>query len=87
MRGFGETSAPEDIGAYTLFHNVGDIVALVGALGETRAAVIGHDWGAPVAWHCAMFRPDIFPGRRGAQRAARPPRAQRSRWTRSAPPG
>ncbi len=61
MRGFGETSAPQDISAYTLFHNVGDIVALVAALGETRAAVIGHDWGAPIAWHCAMFRPDIFP--------------------------
>ena len=61
MRGFGVTSAPQDIGAYTLFHNVGDIVALVAALGETRAAVVGHDWGAPIAWHCAMFRPDIFP--------------------------
>ena len=61
MRGFGDTSAPADVGAYTLFHNVGDIVALVGALGESRAAVVGHDWGAPVAWHCAMFRPDIFP--------------------------
>lgn len=61
MRGFGDTSAPADIGAYTLFDNVGDIVALVGALGETRAAIVGHDWGAPVAWHAAMFRPDIFP--------------------------
>ena len=61
MRGFGATSAPQDIGAYTLFHNVGDIVALVAALGETRAAIVGHDWGAPVAWHCAMFRPDLFP--------------------------
>jgi pimeloyl-ACP methyl ester carboxylesterase len=61
MRGFGGTSAPADIGAFSLFDNVGDIVALVGALGETRAAIVGHDWGAPVAWHCAMFRPDLFP--------------------------
>ena len=60
MRGFGRTSAPEDVGAYTIFHTVGDIVALVAALGEKQAVVVGHDWGAPVAWHCAMFRPDIF---------------------------
>jgi len=60
MRGFGRTSAPAEIGAYTLFHNVGDMVALVSALGEQQAVIVGHDWGAPVAWHAAMFRPDIF---------------------------
>ena len=60
MRGFGQTSAPADVNAYSIFDNVGDIVALVAALGEKQAVVIGHDWGAPVAWHCAMFRPDIF---------------------------
>ena len=60
MRGYGGTSAPEDINAYTLFDLVGDVVGLVDALGEKQAVVVGHDWGAPVAWHCAMFRPDIF---------------------------
>src|SRR5438445_6672496 len=45
MRGFGQTSAPADIDAYTIFDNVGDIVALVTALGESQAVVIGHDWG------------------------------------------
>jgi pimeloyl-ACP methyl ester carboxylesterase len=60
MRGFGKTSAPADIGAYSIFHNVGDMVALVEALGEKQAVIIGHDWGAPVAWHAALFRPDIF---------------------------
>ena len=60
MRGFGRTSAPREIEAYTIFHTVGDMVALVGALGESQAVIIGHDWGAPVAWHAAMFRPDIF---------------------------
>ena len=49
------------IDAYTIHHLVGDIVALVAALGESKAVVIGHDWGANVAWHCAMFRPDVFP--------------------------
>ena len=35
MRGFGQTSAPDDIGAYTIFDHVGDMVALVAALGDT----------------------------------------------------
>ncbi|WP_426433712.1 alpha/beta fold hydrolase [Bradyrhizobium genosp. P] len=60
MRGFGRTSAPADIGAYTIFDTVGDMVALVAALGEKQAVIVGHDWGAPVAWHAALFRPDIF---------------------------
>src|SRR5213080_3920804 len=60
MRGFGRTSAPVDISAYSIFDTVGDMVALVAALGENRAAIVGHDWGAPVAWHAALFRPDIF---------------------------
>ena len=34
--------------------------ALVQALGENKAVIVGHDWGAPVAWHAALFRPDIF---------------------------
>ncbi|WMT71210.1 alpha/beta hydrolase [Bradyrhizobium sp. Ash2021] len=60
MRGFGRTSAPADTGAYSIFDTVGDMVALVAALGEKQAVIIGHDWGAPVAWHAAMFRPEIF---------------------------
>lgn len=60
MRGFGRTSAPRNIDAYSIFDMVGDMVALVAALGETKAIIIGHDWGAPVAWHAALFRPDIF---------------------------
>jgi len=61
MRGFGRTSAPDDVAAYTILHNVGDMVGLVDALGEKRALIVGHDWGAPVAWHAALMRPDVFP--------------------------
>ena len=60
MRGFGRTSAPQNIDAYSIFDMVGDMVALVAALGETKAIIIGHDWGAPIAWHAALFRPDVF---------------------------
>jgi pimeloyl-ACP methyl ester carboxylesterase len=60
MRGFGGTSAPADVDAYSIFDTVGDMVALVAALGEKQAVIVGHDWGAPVAWHAALFRPDVF---------------------------
>jgi pimeloyl-ACP methyl ester carboxylesterase len=60
MRGYGGTDAPQDPGQYTLLHLVGDMVALVRELGESHAVIVGHDWGAPVAWHSALLRPDIF---------------------------
>jgi pimeloyl-ACP methyl ester carboxylesterase len=60
MRGYGGTDAPADPAQYTMLHHVGDLVALVGALGETQAVVVGHDWGAPAAWHAALLRPDLF---------------------------
>ena len=60
MRGYGQTDAPAEIEAYTLLHLVGEMVGLVGALGETSAVIAGHDWGAPVAWHAALLRPDLF---------------------------
>jgi len=61
MRGYGGTDRPDDVTRYTLLHLVGDMVGLLGALGETSAAIVGHDWGAPVAWHAALLRPDRFP--------------------------
>jgi len=60
MRGYGQTDAPAEIEAYTLLHLVGDMVGLVGALGEKSAVIAGHDWGAPVAWHAALLRADVF---------------------------
>lgn len=60
MRGYGGTDAPPDPAQYTMLHHVGDLVALVQALGETQAVVVGHDWGAPAAWTAALVRPDMF---------------------------
>ncbi|MBH8555203.1 alpha/beta hydrolase [Nostocaceae cyanobacterium CENA357] len=60
QRGYGQTDQPEPIEAYNIFQLVGDIVGLVDALGEEQAFIVGHDWGAAVAWHCALLRPDIF---------------------------
>jgi pimeloyl-ACP methyl ester carboxylesterase len=60
MRGYGDTDRPADREAYAILHLVGDMVDLVRALGETSCVVVGHDFGASVAWHCALMRPDLF---------------------------
>jgi pimeloyl-ACP methyl ester carboxylesterase len=60
MRGYGQTDRPEPIDQYTILHLVGDMVGLLDALGQETAVIAGHDWGAPVAWHAALLRPDRF---------------------------
>ena len=60
MRGYGQTDQPAEIDQYTLLHLMGDMVGLVDALGGGPAVIAGHDWGAPVAWHAALLRPDRF---------------------------
>ncbi len=60
MRGYGRSDAPADARAYTQLHLVGDVVGLLDALGAPTAVVVGHDWGAPVAWNAALLRPDRF---------------------------
>lgn len=58
QRGYARSEQPPDVGSYTLLHLVGDVIALIEELGEEQAIVVGHDWGAPVAWTTAMLRPD-----------------------------
>jgi pimeloyl-ACP methyl ester carboxylesterase len=60
MRGYGDTTAPIAIDAYTMSDMVGDVVGVVSAYGAHEAVVIGHDWGAMVAWYCGLMRPDVF---------------------------
>jgi pimeloyl-ACP methyl ester carboxylesterase len=60
MRGYGDTDRPAAIDQYSLLHLVGDMVGVLDSLGEKNAVIAGHDWGAPVAWHAAMMRPDRF---------------------------
>nr|CAB3462745.1 unnamed protein product [Digitaria exilis]CAB3466629.1 unnamed protein product [Digitaria exilis] len=57
-RGYGDSSAPADPAAYSIFHIVGDVVALLDHLQLTKVFVVGHDWGAQVAWHMCLFRPE-----------------------------
>jgi len=61
VRGYGRTDAPEAIESYTMLNHTADAVGVLDALGEKTAVVFGHDWGAPMAWSCALLYPDRFP--------------------------
>ncbi|MDX8504550.1 alpha/beta fold hydrolase [Mesorhizobium captivum] len=60
MRGYGKSDRPEAIDQYTLFHLVGDMVGLLDAIEAPTSVIVGHDWGAVVAWYAALLRPDRF---------------------------
>ena len=60
MRGFGQSSAPQEAERYTPFYTVGDFIAVLDALSVDQATIVGHDFGAHAAWHAAMMRPDRF---------------------------
>jgi pimeloyl-ACP methyl ester carboxylesterase len=60
MRGYGATSAPAAVDAYSISHIVADVVGVVATTGVEQAVVVGHDWGAAAAWYSALMRPDVF---------------------------
>jgi pimeloyl-ACP methyl ester carboxylesterase len=60
MRGYGKSDRPEAIDQYTVFHLIGDLVGLLDALEAPTAVIVGHDWGAAIAWQAARLRPDRF---------------------------
>ena len=57
VRGYGESSKPEAVEAYTMAELTGDVAALIDALGG-RAILFGHDWGAPIVWNTALRHAD-----------------------------
>jgi pimeloyl-ACP methyl ester carboxylesterase len=60
LRGYGRSDRPDEVEKYTILHDIGDIVGLVGALGTRQAVIAGHDIGAAIAWQAALLRPDLF---------------------------
>lgn len=60
VRGYGRSSKPASVDAYRMTALVGDLVGVVEALGEQSAVIVGHDWGAPIAWTSTLLRPDRF---------------------------
>jgi pimeloyl-ACP methyl ester carboxylesterase len=77
MRGFGASDKPKEIDDYRLTRAVADLVAILDARDVQTASVVGHDWGAAVAWLFAALHPDrverlvaMSVGHPGAQRRA-----------------
>ncbi len=58
LRGFGASDRPAEVADYGVRHSVADLLAVLDALGVERAQVVGHDWGASVAWALAAFVPE-----------------------------
>ena len=58
MRGFGESEAPPNVDDYDVIHTSADLVGILDALGEETAVLVGHDWGAIVAWQTVLLHPE-----------------------------
>ena len=57
LRGYGRSDKPEDIEAYSLMRLAGDVMAILADQQIPRANVVGHDWGAALAWALASLVP------------------------------
>jgi pimeloyl-ACP methyl ester carboxylesterase len=65
QRGYGRTTGWDagydgDLDSFRILNLVRDTLGLLSALGHRSAAVVGHDFGSPVAANCALIRPDVF---------------------------
>lgn len=58
LRGYGRSDRPEEVAAYRLPNAVADVTAILDAFSVQKAHVVGHDWGAAVAWLTATLCPD-----------------------------
>jgi pimeloyl-ACP methyl ester carboxylesterase len=58
QRGYGRSDKPPAVADYSLLHAAGDVAALLDQEGLARAHVVGHDWGAAVAWVLGSLLPD-----------------------------
>jgi pimeloyl-ACP methyl ester carboxylesterase len=60
MRGYGKSDKPQAVEDYDIQHVAADLVGIIDALGEKNAVLIGHDWGAIVAWNALLLHPKHF---------------------------
>ncbi|MGJ4943187.1 alpha/beta fold hydrolase [Bradyrhizobium sp. HKCCYLS1011] len=59
VRGYGDSSRPEPVEAYTMRNLASDVAAVADHLGGGKAILLGHDWGAPIVWTSALLHPGI----------------------------
>lgn len=58
LRGCGRSSKPADTESYAMHVLVGDVAAIIDALEVPRVTLVGHDWGANLAWVTAAYLPE-----------------------------
>jgi len=58
-RGYNLSDKPQGVAAYAMPNLIGDVAAVIKAEGQSKAIVVGHDWGAAIAWQTALNRPDL----------------------------
>jgi pimeloyl-ACP methyl ester carboxylesterase len=59
LRGYNLSDKPQGVAAYAMPNLVGDVAAVIAAEGQPKAIVVGHDWGAAIAWQVAFTRPEV----------------------------
>ena len=59
LRGYDLSDKPQGVEAYAMPLLIGDVAAVIKAEGGASAVVVGHDWGAAIAWQVAINRPDL----------------------------
>lgn len=62
QRGYGGSSRPDDVDAYTVAELSADVVGLLDDVGAQRAVLVGHDFGGVLAWGAPLLHPDRFAG-------------------------
>ena len=62
LRGYGGSDRPPLLESYDIVDLTDDVIGLLDALGEKRCVLVGHDWGALVAWYSVLLYPDRFTG-------------------------
>jgi pimeloyl-ACP methyl ester carboxylesterase len=58
LRGFGRSEAPEPVEAYAIDVLARDVLAILDHAGADRGVLVGHDWGADLAWKTAWLHPE-----------------------------
>ena len=59
LRGCGRSDKPSDLASYKMHHLISDVASIVAALGDEKVTLVGHDWGANLAWAVAAYRPEL----------------------------
>jgi pimeloyl-ACP methyl ester carboxylesterase len=92
-RGYNLSDKPQGVAAYAMPNLIGDVAAVIAAEGQKDAVVIGHDWGAAIAWQTTFARPDLVnklvilsvphPAGMGRELASNPDQQKNSQYARN----